>query len=57
MNWLLKVLGALARPLGISSPEDLRSRPGSSKVNKSQPQIDQRLAPDRRTPTNPNVPK
>ena len=22
MNWLLKILGAVARPLGISSPED-----------------------------------
>jgi hypothetical protein len=25
MKWLLKVLSALARPLGISSPDDLRS--------------------------------
>jgi hypothetical protein len=57
MNWLLKVLGALARPLGISSPEDLRSGPGSRKESKSQPQIVHRLAPDKRTPTNPNAPK
>ena len=57
MSWLLKVLGALTRPLGISSPEDLKSRPGSRKGNKSQPQIVHRLAPDKRTPTNPNAPK
>ncbi len=57
MNWLLKVLGTLARPLGISSPEDLRSRPGSRKENKPQPQIVHRLALDKRTPTNPNAPK
>jgi hypothetical protein len=25
MSWLRKALGALARPLGISSPEDIRS--------------------------------
>ncbi len=57
MNGLLKVLGTLARPLGISSPEDLRSRPGSRKENKSQPQIVHRLALDKRTPTNPNAPQ
>lgn len=28
MKWLLKLLSALARPLGISSPEDLRGRAG-----------------------------
>lgn len=57
MNWLLKVLGALARPLGISNPEDLKSRPGSKKGNKSEPQVVHRLSPDNRTQNNPNAPK
>jgi hypothetical protein len=33
MKWLLKILGAVARPLGISSPEDTR-RPTLLKAEK-----------------------
>jgi hypothetical protein len=35
MKWILKLLSALARPLGISSPEDLRKRPASQKVTET----------------------
>ena len=34
MKWLLKILGAVARPLGISSPEDTRRRTLSKAENK-----------------------
>ena len=36
MKWLGKILSALARPLGISSPEDIRNRP-SPKTGRKQP--------------------
>lgn len=53
MKWLLKILGALSRPLGISSPEDTRGRSGS-KVDKKPPlQVGAGRASKTEPPKNP----
>lgn len=52
MKWLLKILGALARPLGISSPDDLRTRP-INKTGATRPQVVHRLPADKDSPAKP----
>lgn len=55
MKWLLKILSALARPLGISSPDDLRAR-AASKDDKTFALAPGRTS-DPQPPKNPTSPQ
>jgi hypothetical protein len=53
MNWFTKALGALARPLGISSPEDTRGRPGLRGNDKAPLQVVADRTPKSEPPKDP----
>lgn len=53
MNWLRKALGSLARPLGISSPEDIHGRAGLKVNDKLLLQVVPGRAPKAEPPKDP----